>query len=99
MLKPFYMRRLSVERILSFEAISSTEAAPPFAGRAFEPNVFCDISPYIDRKLEIMALYVSQQQPYPMPRSIESIRALARYRGATIAVEYAEAFMLVREVG
>ena len=27
-----------------------------------------------------------------------AVRALARYRGATVSVEYAEAFMLVREL-
>jgi len=33
-----------------------------------------------------------------LPRALDSLRALARVRGATIGVEYAEAFMLVREV-
>ena len=97
-LKPFYMQQFGVQRIFSFETISSTEGAPPYQSRSFEPNLFCDISPYIDRKLEIMALYKSQQQDYPMPRSLDSIRALARYRGATIGVEYAEAFILVRGI-
>ena len=33
-----------------------------------------------------------------MPRSDSAIRALARVRGAGIAVQYGEAFMLIREV-
>jgi LmbE family N-acetylglucosaminyl deacetylase len=65
----------------------------------FTPNVYIDVSDQIDRKIEIMSLYETELQPYPLPRSPETIRALARYRGATIGVEYAEAFMLVREVG
>ena len=45
-----------------------------------------------------MDLYASESQPDPMPRGPSAIRALARYRGATVGVEYAEAFMLLREV-
>lgn len=97
-LKTFYMRTLGVRRILCYETLSSTEAAPPQPHRAFIPNVYCDITPYLDRKLEIMALYESESHPDPMPRGPSAIRALARYRGASIGVEYAEAFMLVREV-
>jgi N-acetylglucosamine malate deacetylase 1 len=97
-LKAFRMRSLGVRRILSYEAMSSTEAAPPLQCRAFVPNSYCDITPFIDNKLAIMSLYESEQQSDLMPRASSAIRALARYRGATIGVEYAEAFALVREV-
>ena len=97
-LKPFYMARYGVRRVLSYETLSSTDAAPPHPNSAFVPNVFSDITPHIERKLEIMALYETENQPDPMPRSLSAIRALARYRGATIGTEYAEAFMLVREL-
>ena len=85
-------------RLLSFETLSSTDAAIPDAESAFVPNVFIDITPHIDRKIEIMKMFVSEQQAYPQPRASESIRALARYRGAVIGREYAEAFVLLREV-
>ncbi len=96
-LKPFSMARLGVRRVLCYETLSSTEAAPPQPSRAFLPNVINDITAYIERKLEIMGLYESEVQPDPLPRGSSAIRALARYRGATIGVDYAEAFMLVRE--
>lgn len=96
-LKPFHSAD-TVRRILSFETLSSTEAAPALADRAFVPNVFVDITRYIEEKLSIMALYETEAQPYPQPRSPETIRALARFRGGSIGVEYAEAFMLLREV-
>lgn len=96
-LKPFHMRQLGVERIMSFETLSSTEAAPFRVGGQFVPNLFIDVSSQLDRKIEIMRLYASESQPDPMPRGPSAIRALARYRGATIGVEYAEAFMLIRE--
>jgi LmbE family N-acetylglucosaminyl deacetylase len=97
-MKAFYMRKLGVRRILSFETLSSTEAAAPRQGGAFVPNVYIDITPHCDRKIEIMSLFESEIQPDPMPRGPSAIRALGRFRGATVNVEYAEAFMLVREV-
>jgi len=97
-LKPFHTSIHGVKRLLSYETLSSTDAAPPLAGTSFNPNVFCDVTAFIERKLEIMCLYASEIHPSPMPRAKESIRALARFRGATIAAEYAEAFMLIREL-
>ncbi len=95
--KPF-RQRPRPERILSFETLSSTDAAFADAHRAFVPNLFVDITPHIERKIAIMGMFASEAQPDPQPRAAESIRALARYRGATIGREYAEAFMLIREV-
>jgi len=97
-LKPFYMQKLGVRRVLSYEILSSTEAAPALLHRHFAPNVFIDISPYLERKIEIMNLYTSELHADPLPRGPGAIRALARFRGATIATDYAEAFMLIREV-
>lgn len=95
-LKPFNTSLHGVRRVLSYETLSSTDAAPPDHARAFVPNIFSDITPFIERKLEIMSLYQTEIQAAPLPRALETIRALARVRGATIGVEYAEAFMLVR---
>lgn len=97
-IKPFYSSRHAVRRILSYETLSSTEAAPPNQTRTFLPTVFCDITNFIERKLEIMSLYRTEAQPYPLPRANESIQALARFRGATVGVEYAEALMLIRDL-
>ena len=94
--KPF-RDRPRIHRMLSFETLSSTDAALATTA-PFVPSVFVDITPYIDRKIEIMALFASEQQRHPQPRSAESIRALARHRGAAIGRDYAEAFMLLREV-
>jgi N-acetylglucosamine malate deacetylase 1 len=97
--KPFYMASLGVQRVLCYETLSSTDAAPAFADRMFIPNVYRDVSPFLERKVEIMDLYGSEAHDDLMPRGADSIRALARHRGATIGVRYAEAFSLIREVG
>ena len=92
-LKPFHLRRLGVRRVLAYETLSSADAA---AIPSFVPNVHADISAWLERKLEVMAMYATEFQPEPLPRSASAIRALARYRGATIGVEYAEALVLIR---
>ena len=97
-LKPINMSRFGVRRLLCYETLSSTEAAPPHPDRAFVPVVFSDITAYMDRKIEIMSIYESEAQSDPLPRGPSAIRALARYRGASIGVQYAEAFALIREV-
>lgn len=96
-LKPFHMAKWGVRRILSYETLSSTDAAPPQYVPPFVPNVFVDITPYLEQKLEIMRAYETEQQADLLPRGSSAIRALARYRGSAIGVEYAEAFMLIRE--
>lgn len=86
-----------IKKILMYECISETEFSPPLPENIFMPNIYSDISDYIDKKIEIMKTYESEVQIPPMPRSLENIKALARFRGASCGVNYAEAFMLVRE--
>ena len=97
-LKSFNMKKFGVEEILSYETLSSTDASPPNPCIAFVPNVYNDITLYIERKIEIMNLYKTEMQSYPLPRENSAVKALARYRGAVVGVEYAEAFMLIRKV-
>jgi LmbE family N-acetylglucosaminyl deacetylase len=86
-----------IERILLFETLSETEFAPAIRNNSFVPNVFNDITLYMEKKLKIMQLFTTEQMPEPLPRAISTIRALGRYRGSRIGVEYAEAFMLLYE--
>ncbi len=98
-LKSFYMSMHGVRRVLACEVPSETDSGPPGARPAFVPNVFVDVGATLERKLEILSLYEGEVHPHPGPRSLSSVRALARVRGATVGVEAAEAFMLVREIG
>lgn len=96
-LKSFYLAELGVRRVLAFESPSETDTAPALAEGAFMPNVFIDISDTLERKLEIFGLFASEVHDGHGPRGMSSVRALARHRGATVGVEYAEAFMLLME--
>lgn len=94
--KPF--RTSFIKKILMYETISETDILTSLTENAFLPNIFVDISDYIEKKLEIMSIYKSEIMEYPLSRSLDGIKALARVRGSQIGVEYAEAFMLVREI-
>lgn len=85
-------------RILCYETLSETNWNAPLISPGFAPNVFVDISAQLERKLQAMALYGSQQREFPHERSLAAIRALAMLRGSTVHRPAAEAFMLVRQV-
>lgn len=87
-----------VRRIYAYETLSETEWAPPFGDDAFIPTVFEDIADFISIKLEAFKCFTTQIKQFPHPRSLESIDNLARYRGATVSITHAEAFMLIREI-
>ena len=95
-LRPLNNSKLSA--IYAYETLSETEWNAPYVDNAFIPNVWNDISNEIDRKVEAMQCYKSQLCPDVQPRSIDTIKALARYRGSTIGVPYAESFMLIRQI-
>lgn len=88
----------SIKKVLAYETISETEFAPPLKENIFQPNSYSDISSYTEEKIEIMNIYESEIGKHPFPRSEKNIRALATFRGATAGVEYAEAFMILKEI-
>jgi len=90
-------RKSFIDKIYMIEALSETEFAPPLPSTSFIPNVFVDITDYMDKKLEIMSMYDTEMMEEPYPRSLSSIKALARIRGSRAGVMYAEAFMLLFE--
>lgn len=91
-----WFRYPSVRRVLTYETLSETEFGLS-SGGTFSPNFFVDVSGYLDRKLDIMAIYESEVGEFPFPRSLEAIRALAALRGAASGFRAAEAFQLLRE--
>jgi LmbE family N-acetylglucosaminyl deacetylase len=87
-----------VRRLLSFEVASSTEWQPPGSAPAFQPNWFIDISAQWPRKREALAAYASEMRPWPHARSLEALEHLARWRGAQVGLDAAEAFCLLRQL-
>ena len=89
-----WFRYPSVRRVLAYETLSETEfGLDPDTG--FHPNVFVDIRPFLERKIELLQIYESEIGEFPFLRSATAVRALAQYRGATAGFEAAEAFKLL----
>jgi N-acetylglucosamine malate deacetylase 1 len=88
----------SVRQLLFFEVPSSTEWRPPCSAQPFSPNWFLDISATLTTKIRALQAYGRELRGFPHARSLEAIEALARWRGASVGVGAAEAFMLGRSV-
>jgi len=87
-----------VKRILCFEVPSSTELQPPTAKNVFIPNWFEAISDTLELKIKALEAYKMEMREWPHARSIKALEHLARWRGASVGAEAAEAFMLEREL-
>jgi len=87
-----------IEKIYMIETLSETEFAPSTKEDSFIPNVFVDITAHMDKKLAIMKVFKSEIAAHPFPRSLRNLEALATLRGATAGCEYAESFMLLKEI-
>jgi len=90
-----WFRYPSVKRVLAYETLSETDFGQG-TELGFRPNVFVDITPYLEGKLKAMDIYASEMAPLPFPRSHEALRALATVRGAAAGYHAAEAFQLLR---
>ncbi|MGZ5189385.1 MAG: PIG-L deacetylase family protein [Flavisolibacter sp.] len=87
-----------IKRVLMCEIISETDFSPPLIENSFIPNVFVDITMFRDEKMNILNLYKNEILEDPHTRSLSAIEALQRYRGSQASVQYAEAFMLIKEI-
>ena len=88
----------SVKRIISFEVSSSTEWQSPMDINPFVPNLFENISETLELKIKALEAYESEMRDWPHARSRKAVEHLARWRGASVGVEAAETFMLLREI-
>ena len=88
----------TVQRLLSFEVASSTEWQPHCSAPSFQPNWFVDITDQWERKREALISYASEMRAWPHARSLKALEHLARWRGAQVGVEIAEAFSLLRQI-
>ncbi len=85
--------------VYMMEVSSETDFVPAIPSLAFVPNTFVDITPFMEKKMEIMSLYDSEVMDEVYPRSDSSIRAQNRTRGSRIGVMYAEAFVQLMRIG
>jgi len=87
-----------VKSVLFFEVPSSTEWQMENGQPTFAPNYFVDINEHIEFKLRALRCYSMELRTWPHSRSIEAVEHLCRWRGASVGVGAAEAFMLGRQI-
>jgi LmbE family N-acetylglucosaminyl deacetylase len=84
-----------IKKLYFFEVPSSTEWTFSQVQPVFQPNVFVDVSEFIDLKQIALSKYTTETHTFPDARSVKAMLTLANYRGYNVGVEYAEAFQLV----
>ena len=86
--------------ILYFETVSSTEWSidQTIIGNIFSPDIHINIEYFLEKKCQALACYETEMRPYPHSRSIENIRNLAKYRGASNGINSVESFKLGRAI-
>ena len=88
----------SINNIYCFETLSSTDWSLGKVKQCFEPNLFIDITDFINIKVKAMEEYKSEICKFPHPRSLQAINALAMQRGSMAGLQYCEAFSIIREI-
>jgi len=92
-----WFRHPSVEKVLTYETLSETDFSIDPDANGFKPNIYINISGFLEEKISVMNIYASEISEFPFPRSEKAIRSLAYLRGAASGYEEAEAFMLLKE--
>lgn len=87
-----------IRRVSCYEVMSETHWNAPYVEAGFLPQRFVDITATLAKKLAALRCFSSQMQPSPSARSIETVEALARFRGAQAGVVAAEGFVVIREI-
>ena len=84
--------------VLLYETLSETHWNVPGVEANFTPDFFINIDKEIDIKTKALKLYKSQINGDTPSRSIDAIKALAKFRGSQNGCKFAEAFKVVRIV-
>lgn len=85
-----------IRLVAAYETLSETHWNAPHIEPNFTPNWVSDITAHLETKLAALRCYASQVHPYPGPRSIEAVQALAVFRGTQAGVAAGEALHVVR---
>jgi|SRR5690242_12681337 len=88
----------STSEVLAFEVRSSSEWDGGLSGQSFQPNCFVDIGETLPTKLEALRALRTETRPWPHSRSIEAVMHHARSRGASVGLDAAEAYVMLRSI-
>jgi N-acetylglucosamine malate deacetylase 1 len=86
-----------VKSIYTFEVLSSTEWQTN-GYLQFMPNLLVDITQQIEIKRKVLEAYSQEMRSPPHSRSIDNVIRLNAVRGNSVGLDYAEAFISIREL-
>ncbi|MDQ3887199.1 MAG: PIG-L family deacetylase [Actinomycetota bacterium] len=86
-------QKYTVPFVLSYDNTSLFWSGEP---TRFHPNVYIDVSDFLDAKIEALRLHASQVRDALYHGSPESLELATRTRGREVSVEAAEGFCLLR---
>lgn len=85
-----------VKLVAMYETVSETYWNAPGAEPTFAPHWTADIEAVIETKLTALEAYKTRLVDHPGPRSLESVRALAVFRGSQASYAFGESYQVVR---
>jgi N-acetylglucosamine malate deacetylase 1 len=86
-----------IRELLMFEVASSTGWRSE-STMQFSPNSYHDISDTLESKMRALAAYAAEMRPWPHARSMEAVESQAKWRGASVGLDAAEAFVVARRI-
>ena len=89
-------KRSPIKEVICYETPSSTDNV--YGSRNFNPNFFVDIKKFMKKKKQAVNQYRNEIPAFPHPRSIKAIDNRAKFWGSMVNLDYAEAFVKIREI-
>ena len=87
-----------IKSIREYEVLSETDYSLETSTTRFNPNLWIDISKFLNKKIQVIKTYSGEIQKFPKPRSIKNIKALAINRGCSISCAAAESFRILKQI-
>lgn len=86
-----------VKKVICFETPSSTDWN--LKSTNFNSNMYIDVKNTINKKIKAFSQYKGEIQKHPSARSKKSLLVRAQNWGSKIGINYAESFIILREIG
>jgi LmbE family N-acetylglucosaminyl deacetylase len=86
-----------IEMVAAYETLSETHWNAPYLESNFTPNLVVDITTHLEVKIDALSRFKSQISDRDGPRSLEAVRALAKFRGSQSGFENGEAFYIIKK--
>lgn len=88
-----------IKKIYLGEILSSTDQSPKLPQFAFIPTYYVPLTKdEVNKKVECMKYYQAEIQSWPHPRSERGLTNLAERRGSECRHNYAESFVILRDI-